>query len=675
MIGNLKRQIRKQLEKKYEKRYRRLWKEQTASYDSHIKALEAQAGRKDDLSRREAKAAGKAVVFLAFDELDEGEEVWQDRTEEIVCFVENREWVREGTAGILEALFEENPQIQVIYADEDECNREGNARMNPWFKPEYSPDTLLSYFYFGSLVAIRRSSLEEVSVAKGRTNLKALNGAAGSTTKTCRQKLYALILQVCFRLKREQIYHCPRILTTSPAITYWGFEEEYEGVKAEYERLLPKRSVQGVSIIIPSRDNPEILRQCIESIVRFSQDTDYEILVVDNGSGEENVSRIERLGQEYGFCCIYQPMEFNFSRMCNLGAAQSKKDLLLFLNDDCQAIEPGWLKRLGEAAACSHVGAVGSKLLYPKSKTIQHCGVYGLYLGPVHKLQFKEDSRVYYDRRNRGIRNVLAVTGACLMVRREVFLQAEGFSEKLQVAFNDIDFCWRLYELGYDNVIHNEVRLWHHESLSRGSDEGEEKLSRLIKEKRLLYERHPGLWNRDPYYHREFTDVILDVNFSFNYEYNKGFREVLEPIKMKRLPRKLRWDDCVSPTLEYAGRAADWWLDGDDRKDKLLYFQGNCLVPGSNNACFKIEILLENDTGQRYRISPSRRYRPDVAVNVTDQINVDLSGFSCLVKTDSLPYGTYQILFLAKDLCSGQYLLRRTGRKITHNPAENGKDE
>ena len=114
-----------------------------------------------------------------------------------------------------------------------------------------------------------------------------------------------------------------------------------------------------------------------------------------------------------------------------------------------------------------HVGAVGAKLLYPDSDIIQHAGITNLRVGPAHKLQFLSDEKVHYYGKNRFVHDVMAVTGACLLLEKEIFERAGGFDEKLAVAFNDVDLCYTIYEMGYYNVVRNDVVLYHHESLSR----------------------------------------------------------------------------------------------------------------------------------------------------------------------------------------------------------------
>lgn len=648
-MGMLKRQVRKALEKKCRERFYRLLQEENCTYDRFIRKEE------ESLPAPEEEGADPGIHFVEFSGEGEGPE-WEETNQEILCFVEDVGQLRPQTAALLQQIFRENPTVGVVYGDEDEYNSNGKVRMNPWLKPAYSPDTLWSFFSFGSLVAVRRSRMAGIKLL-----------GAGR-----RERIYSLFLQLSQDLKREEVFHVKRILSTGTKITYWGYEKEYEEIKRKLRGLRPRQKGEGVSVIIPSKDHPGLLEQCLKALAATAGGTEYEVVVVDNGSSEENREAIGKLRSLYGFQYLYHPMEFNFSAMCNLGAKHSSKDLLLFLNDDCQATEEGWMEKLMDQALLTHVGAVGAKLYYPEGNKLQHCGIYSLHLGPVHKLQFREDDRVYYDRRNRGIRNCLAVTAACLMVRKQVFRQAGGFTEELAVAFNDVDFCWRLYELGYFNCVHNEVSLIHHESLSRGADEGKEKLDRLMREKKLLYERHPKLWNRDPYYHPFFTDRILDVNYSFAYEYRGENPEVLAPRLMKKLPRRVRREVCVSPSVEYAGSVREW-EPGKEGMPEGIYLQGCVFVIGSDNACFENYILLKNEKQQYYRVTPRRLYRPDLAVNVRDQVNADHGGFACRIEPKALPYGSYRIAFLVKDLCSGQYLLRETDRMIEHKDERRGE--
>ena len=619
--------------------------------------------------------------------------LWEDR--KIVILAEDANRITPDAVDKIVQVFCEHPEVEVLYTDEDELSHEETVRMNPWFKPDYSPDTLLSYFYFGSLVAMSQQAFEsaignvfskkeisklleqrEISTdCKNKDNLK-INHIQS------RKNLYLLILEACSTLRREQVYHLKKVLYSSHSIIYWGFEKEYNEIREYYNNLREREEARGVSIIIPSKDNPFVLDRCLQSIIKWTLDFPYEIIVVDNGSNEENREKLEMMQKANGFTYLYEAMEFNFSKMCNIGAANAKYELLLFLNDDCEVRGSKWLSHMASLARVKTTGAVGAKLYYPESKRIQHCGIYNIHVGPVHKLQFKEDIRPYYDRRNLDVRNVLAVTAACLMARKSIFEKINGFDVNLQVAFNDVDFCYKLYEAGYNNVVDNTIHLWHHESLSRGSDESPVKLNRLMQEKKKLYQKHTKLWEEDPYYHPGFTTDILDTSYSFDYEYPHHMHLAVEhPTLVQALPKGTREDQCVAPMVEYAGDLQGWFLE-DDLITKIegimqtknaAYLQGNVVVLGSDNACFDKKLVLRHETsGDIYEISPEWFYRPDVFTNLQDQINVALSGFACLLNMEAMPIGRYEVGILVTDMISKQSLLRVTTRSVER--CHNGKN-
>ena len=658
MIRNLKQKIKSQMEKKYDACYFDEWNQKTCSYEEWLK--KQHVSREEMYNLEGYQKLRDKVTVIFWDELEDLRGFEKENWGDIVVFVQEEKGFLEETIDIITSVFYENPEVQVVYGDEDEINYNETVRMNPWFKLDYSPDTLLSYYYFGSVVAVRKETLQK---------------AALEPDWSVKEKIYALTLQICLPLPREMVFHCREMLYTSHCISYWGWEECFQELKNKYQNLRTKIKADGVSIIIPSKDNPKVLERCLRSIVKWTLDVEYEIVVVDNGSNTENKHIIEELQKEIGFQYIYHPMVFNFSFMCNLGAEKSSKDLLLFLNDDCEVRQAEWLKRLAAQAVVCDTGAVGAKLHYPDSKIIQHCGIYALYVGPAHKLQFKEDVRTYYDRRNLDVRNVLAVTGACLMMRRAVFEEVNGFDEGLQVAFNDVDLCYKIYRAGYNNVIDNEVQLWHHESLSRGSDDSPEKMKRQMGERDGLYQRHKQLWNEDPYYHPGLTSYYLDINYSYAYEYEADRSQIAfeNCVELAGLPAKIREDQCLVPMIEYAGDIRKWYIKEENireitqkaNSENVVYFQGNMVVLGSNNACYEKSVLLRHkETGKFYQIKPERKYRPDIFTNLPDQKNVALSGFSFLLNLDNLPKGNYEIGAMAKDLISGQHLLRITALKL-----------
>jgi len=567
--------------------------------------------------------------------------------------------------------FSENENIILIYGDEDVCT--DGKRVKPWFKPDWSPDTFLSYFYFGSLVAVRGKALARV-----------LSDFEGTD-------LYSL----CYCLAASQasqgsICHIPEVL-------FHGRREGYEVIKDMHlaeglslkgeQRPDPGKAYPGeadakplISVIIPSKDNPQVLFTCIHSLLeKTNSPYPYEILVIDNGSSEENRHLIgqetEKLNQEAGsakaFCGIryyYEPMEFNFSRMCNTGASYAKGELYLFLNDDMEIIQENWLTLLADKAVLPYAGAVGAKLLYPGSDMIQHAGITNLRVGPAHKLQFLSDKEEHYYGKNRFVHDVMAVTGACLLLKKEVFEKAGGFAGELAVAFNDVDLCYTIYEMGYYNIVRNDVILYHHESLSRGKDgESEEKQQRLLKEKDLLYEKHQALYGKDPFYHKYLTTDMLESEYSPAFHYQVTLDMPWASVaKEAKLPFGVREDPCVVVGMECAMDIYKWKYGvcaakGKEKptaEDMGYYFQGYSFIIGADNACYKKTLLLQNkENMQVLKIPLDERYRPDIRNNLKDQLNVDLTGFAAKVSLDSIPKGNYRFGMLAEDLCSRQKLV------------------
>ncbi len=408
-------------------------------------------------------------------------------------------------------------------------------------------------------------------------------------------------------------------------------------------------------MIIPSKDNAVVLKKCLDTLKKTAADISYEVFLVDNGSGEAVKKKIEEMTADVpDILYMYEPMEFNFSKMCNLGAERAKGSLLLFLNDDIEATHTGWLSDMAKLAERPHVGAVGCKLLYPDTDKIQHAGITNLPMGPVHKLQFLRDNKCYYDNRNRGIRNVSAVTAACLMVRREVFEEVGGFCESMQVAFNDVDFCFTLLEKGYYNAVCNHIHLLHHESMSRGADESEEKLKRLHRERTMLYDRHSGLIGKDPFYHDWLNRTGLDTRIQPAYRSGREIadvqtaKEVAKESNEAYVLKNARKDRCLLVRIE----AAD-----------ASHISGYGVVLGSDNACFSGKLLLERKGRQPavYELDFTEQYRQDLQENMPDQKNVALCGFHVNI-AEPLPEGEYRIGMLATDKISGSSLMNYSNR-------------
>lgn len=402
-----------------------------------------------------------------------------------------------------------------IYSDEDKIDTAGNFSM-PFFKPDWSPEALMSIMYTCHLGCMRRSLVTELGGFRPK-----FDGAQD----------YDLVLRLSERSQR--IHHIPRVLyhwRTLPTSTAAGLDAKpyaCDATRRLKEDALIRRGLSGaveavvempgqfrvnyypegkpkVSIIIPSRDNVAVLRRCIESIQRKTAYSNYEIVLIDNQSvTEDALVYFQMMDKEPGVRVLRYPLPFNYSAINNMGAREAVGDYLLFLNDDTEVLSIDWLERLLGFAQLPHMGAVGAKLLFPEGGGIQHCGVLNLAAGPGHAFYAGPPQAPLYFGRNILEWNWLAVTGACLMVARSKFDSVDGFDELLPVAYNDVDLCWRLHDKGWRNVVCNAVSLIHYESVSRGLDhEDPVKFARLGRDRRQLYRKHPKYFMQDPYFNK-----------------------------------------------------------------------------------------------------------------------------------------------------------------------------
>lgn len=520
------------------------------------------------------------------------------------------------TISLLAEFLNQHPQAQVLYGDEDVKDGEG-IRKNPWYKPNWSPDTFLSQFYVGSIIAIRNKVwngwMQQEDFRTKAEFLEKNERNCGLVPvvyfESCEQ-IKELVLTVLegvggFERGCEAIYRIPQILFHAESEEVW---QEYLGTGLV--RGSTKYQEELVSVIIPSKDNPDVLKKCLNSI---KEHDNIEVIVVDNGSSESNRAKIEELQTIDQY--IYHPMEFNFSQMCNLGVKEARGEYLLFLNDDMELCGKNWLSAMLQKAMLDYVGAVGLKLYYPDSGKLQHAGIVNLPVGPVHKMQFGEDENTYYFGRNRGVWNCIAVTGACLMIKKEKYLAVGGLKSALQVAYNDVELAFALYEAGYQNVVIQEEYGYHHESLSRGDDVSREKRERLLRERSLLYQMHPKLKGKDPYYPVELSQDGLDSRIIPAY-FSAGNQS--QSGKLKRdlfAPGELRADPCLMVNLE-------------QRDGSIL--RGYGVVLGDDNACYDRYLVLskeQQDLKELWTIETDKQYRQDLEENMPDQKNVALCGF------------------------------------------------
>ena len=744
---SIRNQIKQILTEKENKRYGKQLKERCMSYGQWAAKQENTTKKYGRCIFEQAQEACGEKSEAAGTGLSDGGEEKDESGFVIFCMPDGR--LADGAEEAIAYYFTVNPQVQLAYGDEDvwetvkqaasPCSDKAsgavNARRCPWFKPDWSPNLLDTYYYLGSVIAMRRSFLEEYPCPVDCvSDANLLYIPARETDVFAGWICFCTV--VCGGRMRgcNAIGHIDRVLFHCDAetvINRYRQDIMYSNLASDVannsctsplenaDKIGCSEGKRGLlSIIIPSKDNPEILEKCLAGITTVVLNAAYEIIIVDNGSSPENKRKVDELVDRYtkgydgtdgyrnqdyrGISYVYEPQEFNFSKMCNLGAQNAGGSLLLFLNDDVELCNKGCLEWMAELALQGYVGAVGLKLYYPDSTKIQHAGITNLPMGPVHKLQFLDDEESYYFGANRGLRNVLAVTAACLMVEKKKFQEAGGFSEELRVAFNDVDFCFSLYELGYQNVCCNNIYAYHHESLSRGADESTEKWQRLMVERDKLYERHPKLEGVDPYYGVGLGRDGLDTRIRPAYETAGNFLQFVK-CNSEAVGKYSRLLDATGEAGiggKSSAKRKSTSMEAISQKKFASYRQDNCLlvrvencrdgvlqgygvVLGDNNACYDKWLVLEpvvdsevqpalSSQNAAYMIKIDGQYRPDLVENMPDQKNVGLSGFWMETPQQDcgeygkgkLPSGSYRIGMAARNRVTGLKLINFSTRMV-----------
>lgn len=627
--------------------------------------------------------------------------------DQLFLFAENPKDLDERAVACVEDWFGTQTAARLLYGAED--HKRGEERVFPWFKPCFSPDTLLGFFYFGSYFAVdgpwamqtQLSGYEDARLNLYDFVLRLLLPYYERERLAVHDRRYAEI--VCTDLvlyhrsgaagfrASDALRHIGEIHgETNPE--FWGYEKEYIGCKQalvnsicggsevcrttheDVWTVIPAPNNQTedggplVSVVIPSKDHPKLLKKCIGSFVERTslprlRET-VEFIVVDNGSGEENREAIREFLASAGilYHYLYRPMPFNFSVMCNMGAKQARGTYVLLLNDDIEIIEESWLRILLGQARMPGTGAVGAKLLYPKGRRIQHIGVTNMAAGPSHKLTAFPDSGCYYYGHNTVSYNMIAVTGACLLVKRSVYEEAGGLDEEMAVTYNDVDFCFTLTEAGLRNVVRNDAVLLHHESVSRGSDgESAEKWQRLLEEKARLYRKHPVFQEHDPYYSSQLAGDVSDYRICCG----SPDEQPLPAAAPRRLDKKRdlkRMRFCpVELTIDRIKPRKKICPEDPD----ILEAEGWCLMQGWDNCLLERFLILEAEQGDFYYQFPvQEQFRPDVAAALPQQKNIELSGFLCAIAAEDIVPGSYSVGMLCRSLCSGKLFYGRSSERL-----------
>ncbi len=435
-------------------------------------------------------------------------------TGDFVVLVDHDDLLPDYALFVLAYYINRHPHADIFYSDEDKVTLEG-YRVQPYFKGRFNQFLMYGHNMVSHLGVYRRALIEQV----GGFRL----GLEGSQD-------YDLTLRCLEAAGPDSIVHIPHILyhwrimpgSTAMAADQKGYAvvAAQSAINGHFERTgLPFRSIEGfapgctgirpsrqfdtsVSIIIPTRNGYDLLEPCVASILeRDAANT--EIIIVDNGSDDPaTLAYLEKLAERDEIRVVRDPGEFNFSRINNMAARAATGDILCFLNNDTEVISADWLNRARAFLSLGEIGMVGARLLFPDG-TLQHFGI-ALGMGE-HRVagipHLGLDGHLPgYLGKARLLQEVSAVTAACMFVRRTDFLAVGGFEEELRVAYNDVDLCLKIREMGLKILADPDITLVHKESRTRGSDKHGARAKRLDEEAAWMRRRWAERLDNDPYY-------------------------------------------------------------------------------------------------------------------------------------------------------------------------------
>lgn len=415
----------------------------------------------------------------------------------------------------LVSTLQSHPEAQIVFSDEDKIDETGQ-RFGPYFKTDYNPELMWAQNMISHLGCYKKSTLDAIGGFR--------KGFEGSQD-------YDLALRVIQRSKPHQIVHISRVLYHWRAIigsTALAPNEkpyaETASRKALVEHLAalqipvsvepaPDLSYMNrvrpllqkpdplISLLIPTKDGIDLLKQCIQSVQQKSSYKFYEILVVNNNSQlPESQTYFDQLKRE-GIRVLDYPHAFNFSAINNFAAREARGEYLCLMNNDIEVQSSGWMEEMLSFAQLDHAGAVGARLWYPGHQGLQHGGVVvglGGVAGHAH-VGLKKNEKGYFGRAVLHHR-CSAVTAACLMIKKSTYFAVGGMDEQIAVAFNDVDFCLRLGDAGYHCVYTPSAELIHHESATRGDDLSDENRNRFMGEEAFMKARWGERLNQDPFF-------------------------------------------------------------------------------------------------------------------------------------------------------------------------------
>lgn len=430
---------------------------------------------------------------------------------------------------VVKAL-QEHRSWKLIYTDEDKIDPQGR-RFDPYMKPDWNYDLLLAHNCISHLGVYQRQLVQEVGGFR--------EGYEGSQD-------WDLALRCIECLKDDEIGHVPHVLyhwRAIPGSTALGVGEkayardaglraisehlqrigsnatvgEVEGRPGHFRVRYPVASdTPRISLIIPTRDGLHLLKQCVQSIRKLTTYKNYEIVIVDNQSREQETREyLKEIATLPDVRVLTYDHPFNYSALNNWAVARTEGEFIGLVNNDIEVITPDWLEEMIGHAQRPEVGAVGAMLYYPDD-TIQHAGVVlGVHGVAAHSYSGRPRGYPGQMGRARLVQSLSAVTAACLVVRRDAYNRAGGLDENLRVAFNDVDFCLRLREAGYRNIWTPFAELYHHESATRGYDSSPEKRARFVSEVEYMKRRWQEKLEVDPAYSVNLTVSSTPYSLAF----------------------------------------------------------------------------------------------------------------------------------------------------------------
>ncbi len=452
-------------------------------------------------------------------------------TGEYIAFFDHDDVLAKTALYEVAAEVDAHPDAQFIYSDEDKIDVE-DKRFDPYFKPDWNPDLNNGQNYTSHLSVYRAELVRALGGFR--------KGFDGSQD-------WDLFLRAIGRIPASAIRHIPKLLyhwRAAPGSTALQLAEKHYPIEAarmalvdhfkrrgETVELLPvpgdhwrvKYPVPSpapfVSLIIPTRNALQLVRQAVQSILAVTDYPNFEIVVVDNESDDPaTIAYLDGLakGANPRVRVIPYHAPFNYSAINNFAVRESKAQVVGLLNSDVEAIDKGWLSEMVSQACRPGIGAVGAMLYYPVN-TVQHAGVI-LGLGGVAGHPYKDFPRGDQGQKNRLrlVQNYSAVTGACLVIMKERYLEVGGLNEKdLSIAFNDVDLCCKLINAGYRNLWTPYAELYHHESATRGVDDTPQKKARFQSEIDYMTNTWGSLLMTDPAYNPNLTLVGEDFSTAY----------------------------------------------------------------------------------------------------------------------------------------------------------------